>query len=197
MSGKFCNLSIRCLSSVFLGLLLVALAGCQGISSSSLKESDDAVVNTRFLNADDEWRWSPESKCSSCHQSEDSSRENSSCVAKAQTPSKINDGIFEQNGVTENDTCFACHDDVRGLYKAHENGPSISDGAELRETTVADAQCLTDDCHSVEDLEDVAEEYPGASGLDNVAIDPHIINQRENAPSWAVPECIECHTLHE
>ncbi len=126
--------------------------------------------------------WSYESTCSQCHQKEDGSMDDASCLAATHA--------------AEGATCATCHTDESGLASAHENAtPDAAKkrATKLRSTTIDEPACLS--CHgSYEDLATKTANLTLLTDSEGTTVNPHAMPENEDHAST---DCASCHVMHD
>ncbi len=133
--------------------------------------------------------WSADSDCGSCHTVQAASLEDEKCqIAKG--------------GVHATLDCIACHDDTKGLEKAHDGMTQrridrLSKLDRLKVTQVSQEVCVS--CHAVNDdgvlVDQNKKPVPGGVLTDSEGneVDAHNLPQVEHHEAIV---CGNCHTMH-
>lgn len=153
-------------------LAVVTLAACSPQTRSESANADPATADNAVSVT-----WSPDSKCDTCHATQQSSYENSACLVSSHA----------------NVTCAVCHDDASALATAHE-GKTASDKMpkKLKKTEINDETCLS--CHSGS-REQLAAEHPDivVTDTNGTSVNPHDLTPSESHDI----ACSTCHSMHD
>lgn len=153
---------------------LTLAVGCSPTTAAPASSSeDDASLSSTGGT------WSIDGDCGTCHDSEQASMGDTSCIAAAHTSA----------------SCISCHSDEDGaLTQVHDGATAddVSSRTKLKKTTVAAATCQT--CHSQDDLIAKTANVDVLTDDEGTTVNPHDL---PDTGDHAGIECIQCHTVHE
>lgn len=156
-------------------MLAVASCGPAEAPSDTNAEKQDTSTTTGY-------EWDTQSDCGTCHQQEQASQEDTSCL------------VSQHKEVT----CITCHVDNQDLTDAHQNATAGEVTAKrLKKTSVEDATCSP--CHgSYEELASTTSASTSLTDLKDLTINPHEVTSTYNKNgAHDIITCSSCHVMHE
>lgn len=166
----------------FAGIVLMAffvaavlsLSGCapQESSNGAGKQSNEAEAATQTV------AWSADSDCSTCHEAESKSLEDSSYLCST----------HDQQGLS----CMSCHADESALSDAHAKAKDLTKTATKLKKTDVDAS-VCESCHSLSDLQAATADLTLLTDENGKTVNPHDLPANEE---HAVIDCASCHSMH-
>lgn len=159
--------------------LLCSLAVLGACSPSAASPEDLSSTGATEEAATSQAVWSIDQDCAMCHESEQASMADSTCMASFHAAVE----------------CATCHADADGsMTSAHEGATAdkVSSRVKLKETKVDMATCQS--CHAADELASKTADVDVLTDNNGTTVNPHALP--EGGDHTGI-DCFQCHSVHD